>query len=224
MSSPSPAPTPSLTAGTVTVSTPMPVPTATVVTSGGGGGGLVAAFVSGAVIAAVVGAVVNVWLAGRKSREEERARVRTTLAEAFQAYAEYKEFPYAIRRRRADAASEERVRLSESLRQVQARLSFYQAWTLAESPPTGKAYDDLIRKVREVAGSAMSDSWRAPAVKDDAGMNIGPDIVDLSALKPFEDAFIRAAETHVQAITSWKPRRKKNGTGEPAAAEPPTGS
>jgi hypothetical protein len=55
---------------------------------------------------------------GARAREEELARVRVMLAEAFQAAAEYKEFPYAIRRRRRDAPSEERVRLSEELRRV----------------------------------------------------------------------------------------------------------
>lgn len=46
-----------------------------------------------AVAAAVVAGTVNVWLARSKGRDEERARVRTLLAEAFQTYADYREFP-----------------------------------------------------------------------------------------------------------------------------------
>lgn len=42
-----------------------------------------------AVVAAAVAGTVNVWLARSKGRDEERARVRTLLAEAFQAYADY---------------------------------------------------------------------------------------------------------------------------------------
>ncbi|WP_297083120.1 hypothetical protein [uncultured Demequina sp.] len=54
------------------------------------------ALVSGSVVAAAIGAIVNTWLARRKSREEQAARVRVMLAEAFEAVAAYKEFPYAI--------------------------------------------------------------------------------------------------------------------------------
>jgi len=71
----------------------------------------------------MVAGAINVWMARRKSREEERARVRDTFAAAFAAYTAYREFPYAIRRRRADIPEEERVRLSESLRTIQERLT-----------------------------------------------------------------------------------------------------
>ena len=75
-------------------------------TSGPGVTALVwAALISGSVISAVVGAFVTTLLARRKSREEQVARVRVMLAEAFQAVAEYKEFPYAIRQQH-DAASQ----------------------------------------------------------------------------------------------------------------------
>jgi hypothetical protein len=64
---------------------------------------------------------VNVWMARRRSREEERARIRNTFAAAFETYTAYKEFPYAIRRRRPDEPEGERLRLSEALRAVQER-------------------------------------------------------------------------------------------------------
>jgi hypothetical protein len=161
---------------------------------------LVSVFISGAVIAAIVGAAVNIALARRKSLEEERARVRTTFAEALQAVAEYKEFPYAIRRRRADAASEERVRLSEALRTVQAKLSYYTAWTKAESDEAGRAYETLVSELRKIAGKACHDAWLAPPASDDKDMNFPPGVVDLSALKPYEDAFAAAAQKHLKGM------------------------
>lgn len=174
------------------------------------GGGLTTLLLSGAFLAAILGAVVNTLLARRNTRIEERARIRATLAEAFQAYANYKEFPYAIRRRRADQPGEERLRLSEALRHVQSQLSYYQAWTLAESAHAGAAYNDLVLQGRKAAGAAMRYAWNAPALDNDEGMNIGSNLVDLTALEPAERRFIRAANAHVAALTKSWPQRVRD--------------
>jgi hypothetical protein len=163
---------------------------------------LTGALLSGAVLAALVGAVVNTALARRKSLEEERARVRGTFAEAFEAVTAYKEFPYAIRRRRDDKPAEERVRLSEAMREVQSRLSYYLAWTKAESDSVGDSYEDLIKNLKIVAGTACRDAWLAPAAHDDADMNIPPIVVDLSGLKTYEDAYIAATQAHLAGLLS----------------------
>jgi hypothetical protein len=225
-----PSPAPQAAAATTTSSTATPTPsprTVKVTSSGFSGGVLVTALLSGAVIAAVIAAVINVWLARRKTREEERARVRSTLAEAYQAYAEYKEFPYAIRRRRGDVPAEERVRLSEALRQVQARISYYEAWTLAEHAPTGIAYQTLVAEGRKVAGGAMRDAWKAPGLDNDAGMSIGPEVVNLSALAPYETAFMKVAAAHVEAMgLTWSQRRTRGGNSitPPAPTSAPSAS
>jgi hypothetical protein len=156
----------------------------------------IAALLSGAVIAAVVGAIVNTLLARRKSLEEERARVRTTFAEAFEAVSAYKEFPYAIRRRRSDEPAQERIRLSEELRQVQTRLTYYVAWTKAESATVGNAYEALVKQLRAVAGTACHDAWLAPAAEEDADMNFAKGIVDLSSLTSYEQAYTSAAKMY----------------------------
>lgn len=69
---------------------------------------LITAILSGTFLAAIVtastSAIVTTRIARQKSREEERSRVRTIYAEAFQVVAAYKELPYAIRRRRARTA------------------------------------------------------------------------------------------------------------------------
>lgn len=103
-----------LTSGPVT-QTSVAVPTTGPVPDpapGASSAGLIGAIISGAFLAAMLAGAVNVWMARRRSREEERARIRNTFAAAFEAYTAYKEFPYAIRRRRPDDPEAERIRLS----------------------------------------------------------------------------------------------------------------
>lgn len=164
---------------------------------------LLAAVLSGVFLAALITTAINIWLARRKSREEERNRLRTSFAEAFAAYSAYKEFPYAIRRRRSDAPAEERIRLSEALREIQANLAYHLAWTTAESQPVGQAYANLIQQVRKIAGVAMHDAWNAPPNDSDHTMNIPPGVVDLSSLAPHETNYIEAVRTHLRTLTPW---------------------
>lgn len=161
------------------------------------------AVLSGAFLAAMLTATINIWLARRKNREEELNRLRAAFAEAFAAYSAYKEMPYAIRRRRSDAPAEERVRLSEALREIQANLSYHLAWTKIESETVGEAYAKLVQEVRKTAGAAMREAWEAPPIETDTAMNIPPAVVDLSALQPLETAYIDAVRTHLRTLTPW---------------------
>jgi len=158
---------------------------------------------SGALFAALLSACIAVWTARRKSREEERGRQRDLFAKAFESYADYKELPYAIRRRRHDEPAAERIRLSEITREVQGRPSYYLAWTAAESTNVGDAYATLVAELRRVAGGAMRQAWQDPPIEDDHKMNIPPTIIDLSALKPFEEAYTHAVRIHLVALAPW---------------------
>lgn len=188
------------TATVTGVAPPMPVtpPAASSVTT---------ALLSGAVIAAIITAMVTacvaVWAARRRSREEERARQRDLYASAFQAYAAYKEMPYAIRRRRHDLPADERLRLSEITREIQERLSYFVAWTAAESVSVGDAYAALVNELRKIAGGAMRDAWLTAPITDDAAMNIAPTIIDLSSLTSLEKAYAGAVREHLTAIAPW---------------------
>lgn len=162
-----------------------------------------------ALLTAVVTLLLTVWAARRKSREEERARQRTVFAEAYQAYTEYKEMPYAIHRRRHDEPAAERVRVSEILRDIQARLRYYETWTAAESATVGTAYSNLISEVRRIAGGAMRDAWEKQPITDDTSMNIPPAVVDLTGLEPFERAYVTAFHAHLEDIAPWWPRRRR---------------
>jgi hypothetical protein len=188
---------------TTTPSVPTPFPGAATPTAASGSSVLVVAVLSGTFLAALVTAAINTWLARRKTREEERNRIRAAFAEAFAAYATYKEFPHAIRRRRADAPGEERVRLSEALREVQANVAYHLAWTAAESEKVGQAYAELITHVRQVAGTATHEAWNAPAADSDSAMNIPPTLVDLTELTKHETAYINAVRTHLRRLAPW---------------------
>jgi hypothetical protein len=192
-----------VTATTVTGSTLTPAQGEATSASAGGASVLVAAVLSGAFLAAFITAAINIWLARRKTREEEQNRIRTTFAEAFAVYTAYKEFPYAIRRRRADTPGEERIRLSEALREIQASLAYHLAWTTSESEQAGKAYTELIEQVRRTAGTAMHEAWNAPANDSDSAMNIPPTLVDLSELTTHETAYIDAIRTHLRKLAPW---------------------
>lgn len=164
---------------------------------------LLAAVISGAVLAAIITALINIVLARRKSREEERARLRQAFAEALRAQASYKEFAYAIRRRSSEKPAEERARLTDALREIQAQLSFYLAWTAAESQDVGQAYAALIEKTRQVAGTAMKAAWEANPISSDAEMSIPRTVVDLAPLNQAEDAYMRAVIRHLAALAPW---------------------
>ena len=79
-----------------------------------------AAGISAGVSAAI--GLVTLWVAGIRA---ERARRRELYADALAGTMAYREFPYAIRRRRAEDPdrSGERVRISEAVREVQHDLS-----------------------------------------------------------------------------------------------------
>lgn len=187
-------PVPAVSTATVVPSTPPAAPAAADATS------VWPAVVSGAFLAAALTAAINIWLARRKSRDEEISRLRTAFADAFAAHSAYKEMPYAIRRRRFDAAAEERVRLSETLREIQGNLSYHLAWTKIESEAVGRAYADLVQELRKTAGAAMRAAWEASPIESDTAMNIPPAQIDLSALQTLETAYITAVREHVRAL------------------------
>ncbi|THV41164.1 hypothetical protein [Glycomyces buryatensis] len=167
---------------------------------------MITGIVTSAVVVALLTGIVNISLAWRKSRSEERDRIRTVFAEAFAAYTEYREYPYAIRRRNADSPGEERIRISEKVRETQERLSYYLAWAWTESTAVGEAYSDLVSATRRIAGGAMREAWQAPPITEDREMNIPAALVDLAALARYEESFMAAVHMHLLTFTPWPVR------------------
>lgn len=152
------------------------------------------------VIAAVVAAAVSLAVWWLTSRRTERLRKREMFAAAYAVYANYREYPYVIRRRRADQPGDERARISAELREVQQKLSFYLAWTRLENESVGTAYAALIGAMRTVAGAAIVAAWDRPPASSDADMHVGD--IDLSGLRPYEEGYLDAVSRHQRW---WKP-------------------
>jgi hypothetical protein len=164
------------------------------------------------VTVALIGGTVSIivfaltaLVASVKDRDNRR---RDTYARAFQVIAAYKEFPYVVRRRRSGDGSteaDERARISEELRQVQADLSYYGAWMGTESPRVASTYRDLVVEVRRVAGRQIHDAWAEAPVREDKGMNM-PDL-GLGQLDEAEKSFLSAASDHLSFVP-WRRWRR----------------
>jgi hypothetical protein len=148
-----------------------------------------------AVIAALVSAGVSVLLQYWTTYLQEIARRRDLYAKALAACAAYREFPFAIRRRRPDDPVGERQRLSEAIRAVQQDLSFYAAWIQSESIEVSAAYAALLATTRRIAGGYMQAAWTAQAPTTDAEMNISG--IDYSEIGPLETAYLDAVRQHL---------------------------
>ena len=142
--------------------------------------------------------VITNWWNGQRAR---LTRSRDVFSKAYAVTQEYKEFPYVIRRRRASAPEEERIRISSELRRVQSDLAFYSAWLMTESPRVHLSYSELIQQLRRVAGTAMHEAWLEPATVDDSKMNM-PDL-GLSALAPFESTYLEEVVDHLSLWPRW---------------------
>ena len=153
-----------------------------------------------AVIAAAVGAAVSLAVWWLTSRRSERLRKREMFADAYAVYANYLEYPYVIRRRRADEPGAERARISGELREVQQKLSFYLAWTRLENERVATAYADLIGAMRRVAGAAIVAAWDRLPASSDADMHIRD--IDLSGLRSYETRYLDEVSRHQRW---WKP-------------------
>lgn len=160
-----------------------------------------------ALIAATPGVLALGWqcaswaLGGRRARLD---RQRERFAEAFAAIVAYAEFPYVVRRRRASAPEDERLRISGELRAVQERIAFSTAWLHSESPRVARAYGALVEQLRRVAGAQIAEGWTTPPIKTDEGMNIRSSL-GLEALDPLKLAYLDAVIDHLHTF-GWARR------------------
>jgi hypothetical protein len=147
-------------------------------------------------------ALFTLWIATLRAQRERR---RELYAQAFAAVVAYREFPYVIRRRRHEEAhrSEERVRISESLRDVQRDLAFYEA--MLENEPSQKAaeaYTAVVAETRRVAGGYMQEEWQREPITIDPEMHMG-NAFDYSCIKDTDAAYLAAAKKAVAWRRVW---------------------
>jgi len=158
------------------------------------------------IVAAAVSALVTLLTNWADGIRQEQARQRGLYADAFAVITAYREFAYVIRRRRPPVdpddhiAADERVRISEGLRDIQKELAYFAAWIASEAVPrVARDYEALVSETRRLAGGYMRDAWKAPALDDDSGMNISD--IDFSPLEPLEKAYLASAQ---EALGFWK--------------------
>ena len=157
-----------------------------------------------ALIGAAAAAVINLLVLAAVGLREERRRRRDFYAAALEATLAYREFAYAIPRRRHDAAADERVRISEALRNVQRDLAQAESLMRVErATKVAAAYRQLLAKTREVAGGYMQNAWERDPITSDAEMNTGGGL-DFSRLDQFETAYLDAVEEDLQWHRFWR--------------------
>jgi hypothetical protein len=147
------------------------------------------------VVAAVVAGVVSVsttWASGRRARLD---RQRQVFAVAFEACTAYKEIPFIVRRRiRSDG--DEKARITGELTEIQRRLSNSAALLQVEAPKVAERYVELVRQIRGTAGPEIGRSWELSPMPADGNQNI--DDIDLSALAPYETAYLDEVRKHLR--------------------------
>jgi hypothetical protein len=151
-------------------------------------------------VTAAVVALLGVWINGLRA---ERHRRRELYATALEATYAYREFAYVVRRRRNDVPGEERVRISEALREIQRDLSKYEALMKIERcTRVAVKYKHLVEKTREVAGGYMRDSWNDYGAAEDKQMNIID--IDFAPLADYEQAYLTAVQEDLPAWKFWR--------------------
>jgi hypothetical protein len=157
-------------------------------------------WIAPAIIAAAIAgviAVVTLIVNGRRARSD---RQRELFGSAFGDVSSYCEYPYIVRRRRHDQPVEERIRITTELSDVQRKLNHNRAVLQVEAPRVARAYIALVDATRRIAGAAIHDGWDLAPITADTSVHVND--VDLSGIKPYEDAYLTAAADHL-ALTPW---------------------
>jgi len=144
-----------------------------------------------AIVAASIAALVSIITVIVNGVLQRRDRQRQLMAEAYEKVQTYREFIYIVRRRPPDAsdkALDERVRISNELSQVQARLNSFRALLKVEVPRVGGAYEELWRNTRRIAGGYIQSAWALPSTLGVGQMNVND--VDLSSLEALDVAYL----------------------------------
>jgi hypothetical protein len=181
------------------------------------------AWVAPTIVIAIVALAVSLatfFLSGRRARLD---RQRQVFADAFTAVAEYREYPFIVRRRDPAGSAQERKRISSDLSQVQASLNGFIARLRVEDPHFGARYADLVAATRRVAGQLIREAWNSEAVAVDA--QIHSPAWDMSELDAHDDAYLVAVADHLGWL--YAPLRSKARgwrRGRTTAAERPPGS
>lgn len=107
-------------------------------------------------------------------------------------------------RLRHDARAEERVRISEAMREVQRDLARAESLMRIErATNVADKYGELVRETRRVAGGYIRDAWNRDPIEDDSQMNV-PGGLDFSQLDSYHDAYLGEVATDLAWYRFWR--------------------
>lgn len=155
-----------------------------------------------AAIAATV-AVLVLWVNGLRL---ERARRRQMYASALELTFAYREFAYAVPRRRCEDEhrSEERVRISEAMREIQRDLMRYEKLLEIERAKRVAAeYRALVAQTRKIAGGYIRTAWENDPITTDREVNVYKPL-DFSEINPFTDNYLAAVADDLAWWRFWR--------------------
>lgn len=166
-----------------------------------------------ALIGAGTAAIINLLGIVAIGVRQDRQRRRELYAHALEATLAYREFAYAVPRRRFDAPSEERVRISEAMRAVQRDLARADSLMKIErAVAVQTAYARLVAETRRVAGGYIREAWARDPITADSEMNV-PGGLDFSAIDACEHAYLDAVRQDLAWYRVHFPRGGARGTG-----------
>ena len=128
--------------------------------------------IDGTVIAAAVTGFVALLVFAGNQYQARKDSLRKDFAEALAAVERYAELPYRILRRQ-DSTPEVRGRIVEQAHEVQQDILFHKSWVRIQSSEVARAYDALLRAMREEAGAAMTQAWNTAPITRDEDMPLG---------------------------------------------------
>jgi hypothetical protein len=125
-------------------------------------------------------------------------RQRELFADAFATVTQYREYPFIVRRR--DQNGSDKQTITSGLSVVQARLNQHVARLRVEAPRVGRAYAQLVRDTRRVAGAEITRAWDLDPLPADGPMHVRD--VDLRELDAVDDIFLREVGDHLAVLPS----------------------
>jgi hypothetical protein len=156
--------------------------------------------------AAIIAGAVAVFVLWANGLRVERARRREMYAKALELTYAYREFAYAVPRRRHELEhrAAERVRISEAMRDVQRDLMRYESLLHIErARRVYVTYRALVAQSRKVAGGYIRAAWERPPITEDREVNVYKPL-DFSAIDPFTDDYLDAVATDLAWWRFWR--------------------
>jgi hypothetical protein len=155
------------------------------------------------------------FLAGRRVRLD---RQRQVFADAFEAVAEYREYPYIVRRRSPDEPAKERQRIAGELSRVQAKLNAFKARLLVEDRYVGEHYAALVKQTRQIVGAMIKAGWDNEPVSADGEMHAPK--YDFSELEPLDERYLQTIADHLGWLYAPLRRKLRRNPARLSAAGP----